>query len=147
MLHLLCSKVLQSYRSLALCRGGSSRYANTPMFTHATSNFHGKEWFGNVSNQMEHEGEEKKTSYEQLHLLFKFNMKLEMGKNITKELCLVSMCEDVSLHTYLKCTQLKWVDDSLQSYKVIKIASILKAIQIIPNFQREGHFFLNAFKF
>ena len=35
-------KVLQSYRSLTLCPGESSRYADTLMFTRATSNFHGK---------------------------------------------------------------------------------------------------------
>ena len=89
MLHLICSKVLQSYRSLALCPSGSSRYANTPMFTHATFNSRRKEWFGSVSIKMEHEGEEEKISYGQLHLLFKCTMKLEMGEHITKELYLV----------------------------------------------------------
>ena len=44
------------------------------------------------------------------------------------------MYEDIELHTYLKCSQLKWIEDSLQSYKVLEIVSILKAIQIIPNF-------------
>ena len=140
-------KVLQSYRSLALCPGESSRYADTPMFIRATTNFHGKEWFGNVSIKMECEGEEEKTSYGQLRLLFRCSMKLEMGKNISKELCLVRMYEEFGLHRYLKCTQLKWVEDSLESYKVIEIAAILKAIHIIPNFQRDGHFFLNTFKF
>ena len=96
---------------------------------------------------MECEGKEEKTSYARLRLLFRCSMKLEMGKNITKELCLVQMYEDFGLHRYLKCSQLKWVEDSLESYKVIKIAAILKALQIIPNFQRDGHFFLNTFKF
>ena len=70
MLTLFYLKVLQSYKSLALCPGESSRYADTPMFTRATFNFHGKEWFGNVSIKMECEGEEEKTSYGQLCLLF-----------------------------------------------------------------------------
>ena len=70
-----------------------------------------------------------------------------MGKNITKELCFVRIYEDFGLHRYLKCSQLKWVEDSLESYKVIEIVAILKAIQIIPNFQRDGHFFLITFNF
>ena len=69
-----------------------------------------------------------------------------MGKNVTKELCLVQMYEDIGLHTYFKCLELKWIEDSLESYKVIEIVSILKIVQIILNFQRNGHFFLNAFK-
>ena len=89
MLHLLCLKVLQSYRSLALCPGRSSRSTDIAMFTHATFNFHKKEWFKNVSIKMECEGEGEKTPYGQLCLLFKCRMKLKMGKNITKELSLV----------------------------------------------------------
>ena len=117
------------------------------MFIRATSNFHGKEWFGNVSIKMECEGEEEKTSYGQLSLLFRCSVKLEMGENIIKELCLVRMYEDFGLHRYLKCSQLKWVEDTLESYKIIEIAAILIAIQIIPNFQRDAHFFLNTFEF
>jgi len=36
------------------------------MFTHATSCFHGKEWFGSVFIKMESKGEEEKISYGQL---------------------------------------------------------------------------------
>ena len=98
MLHLLCSKVLQSYRSLALCPSGSSRNADIPMFTCATSNFHGNEWFGNVSIKMECEGKEERTLYGQLCLLLKCSRKLEMGENVVRELCLVQMYEDIGLH-------------------------------------------------
>ena len=75
MLTLFYLKVLQSYRSLALYPGESSRYADTPMFTRVTSNFHRKKWFGNVSIKMECEGQEEKTSYGQLHLFFRCSMK------------------------------------------------------------------------
>lgn len=118
------------------------------MFTRATSSFHGKKWFGSVSIKMEGEGEEEKTSYGQLRLLFKSNMKLgQQNRYITKELCLVRMYEEQEVHATLGCLELKWVDEGLESYKVIEIESILKAVHIIPHFQKAGHFFLNNFKF
>ena len=76
MLTLFYLKVLQSYRSLAFCPGESSRYADISWFIRATSNFHQKECFGNVSIKMEYEGEEEKTLYGQLRLLYKCSMKL-----------------------------------------------------------------------
>jgi len=111
------------------------------MFTRATSCFHGKEWFGSVFIKMESKGEEEKTSYGQLRLLFKSNMTIrQQNQNITKELCLVRMYEEQEVDTRLRCPKLKWVDEGPKSYKVI-IASILKAIHIIPHFEEYGYKF------
>lgn len=118
------------------------------MFTRATSSFHGKEWCGSVSLKMEGEGEEERTSYGQLSLLFKCCMKLgQQHTNITKELCLVRMYEEREVHRILRCPELKWVEDGPASYKVMEIASILKAVHVIPHFEEDGHFFVNTFKF
>lgn len=118
------------------------------MFTRATSSFHGKEWFGSVSIKMEGEGEEEETSYGQLRLLFKSNMKLRhQNTHITKELCLVRMYEQQEIDATLGCLELKWVDKFPESYKVVEIELILKAVHIIPHFEKGGHFFLNNFKF
>jgi len=110
--------------------------------------FHGKEWFGSVSIKMEVEGKDEKTLYRQLRLLFKCYMKLgQEDSNITKELCLVHMYKELELHPNLRCLELKRVEDSPTSYKEIEIASILKAIHVIPHFQKDTHFFVNTFKF
>jgi len=76
-------------------------------------------------------------------------MKLgQQDTNLTKELCLVRMFKEQEVHTSLRCLELKWVEDGLASYKaIVIIASILKVIHIIPHFDKDGHYFVNTFKF
>lgn len=83
------------------------------MWTRATSNFRRKEWFGNVCVKMEHEGEEEKASYGHLCVVLKCNMKVERAENIRIEFCYVRKYEDIGLHTYFKCIEMKRVEDSV----------------------------------
>jgi hypothetical protein len=115
------------------------------MFTRATPSFIGKEWFGTVSIGTEDDMEN--IYYGQLRLLFSCNFLGEQNQTVAKDLCFVRLYEIVQFHTLLKCPELKWQGDDLESYAVVEVASILKAVQIIPNFQLEGHFFVNVYKF
>jgi hypothetical protein len=142
-------QILQIYRSIALCPGPSSRYEKIPLFTRATSNFHGKEWFGNISIKMESDNELERTSYGQLRLLFKCNLN-DGNSNISKELCdlcLVRMYEEIEIHERIRCQVLKWGEGNHESYAVIEIDRILKAVHVVPYFQNEGQYFVNVYKF
>ena len=143
----MCLQTLQIYRSLAVSPGLGDRYGDVPMFTRATSLFIGKEWFGNISIKMEREGETECTSYGQLRLLFRCYMMQEQGEVMKKELCLLRMYEEVEFDALLKCPILRFHQNGDGSYKVVEIASILKVVQVIPHFVREGNFFLNVYKF
>jgi len=50
-------QILQVYRSIELCPNQNLRSEKTLMFAHVTSNFHGKEWFSNISMKVEGENE------------------------------------------------------------------------------------------
>ena len=115
------------------------------MFTRATPIFIGKEWFGSVS--IGTDGDTENIYYGQLRLLFTCNMIGEHNQTIIKDLCFVRLYETMQFHTLLKCPELKWHGDDMGSYVVVELATILKAIQVIPNFEREGYFFVNVFKF
>ena len=115
------------------------------MFTCATSNFHGKEWFDNILIKMEFDNELKKTSYGQLCLLFKCNLN-DGNSNISKELCLVRMYEEIKVHDRIRCPVLKWCEGNHESYVVIEIDGILKAVHVVPYFQNEGQYFVNVYK-
>jgi len=80
---------------VALCPSQDLRSEKSPMFARATSNFHGKEWFSNISMKMEGDNELERTCYGQLQLLFKSNMQEDGVRNVSKDLCLVRMYEVV----------------------------------------------------
>lgn len=141
----MSAQTIQIYRSLALCPGTVPKYGNIPMFTRATPNFLGREWFGSVSIQSQ--GDIETEYYGQLRLLFKCNMVGEQDETIIKELCFVRLYEIAQFDRLLKSPELKWHGNNQGSYAVVEIASILKAVQILPNFQTDGHFFVNVYKF
>jgi hypothetical protein len=96
---------------------------------------------------MEAENEPERTSYAQLRLLFKCNVKEVADDYITKELCLVRMYEQVDFDQTVKCPIIKWLENSEESYKVIEISRILKSVHIVPDFRNEGQYFVNMYKF
>ena len=136
---------MQIYRSLALCPGVVPKYGDIPMFTRATPNFLGREWFGSVSIQSEDDVENE--YYAQLRLLFRCNMVGEHDETLSKDLCLIRLYDHVQFDRLLNSNELKWRGNNGGSYAVVEIGSILKAVQILPNFQRDDHFFVNAYKF
>jgi len=133
--------------SMAICPRKNLRCKKTPMFAGATSNFHIKEWFSSISIKMEGDNELGRTSYRQLRLLFKCNMQEDGDRNVSKELCLVQMYEEVGIDRRVQCPVLKWCGENLQAYVVINIRRILKAIHIIPDFEDNNRFFINLYKF
>jgi len=116
------------------------------MFARATSDFHGKEWFSSISMKMEGDNELDRTSYGQLRLLFKCNMQEDGDRNVSKELCLVRMYEEVEIDRRVQCPVLKCCGQN-QAYAVIDISRILKAIHVVPDFEDNDRFFINVYKF
>jgi hypothetical protein len=53
----------------------------------------------------------------------------------------------VQLDTFFDCLMLQWEVGHTRKYKVVEISTIEKAVHVIPYFGREGHFFVNMFKF
>ena len=140
-------QIVQVYRSLALRPGQSLRFETTPTFTCATSFFHRKEWFGNISIKMEEENERERTCYAQSRHLFKCNVKEITNNYVTKELCLVKMYEEIEFDNTVKCPVLKWFVNNQGSYKVIDINRIMKSIHIVPDFRNVDQYFVNMYKF
>jgi hypothetical protein len=95
---------------------------------------------------MEGGNELERTSYEQLRLLFKCNLN-DGNSNINKELCLVRMYEEIEAHERIRCPVLKWCEGNHESYAVIEVDRILKAVQVVPDLQNDGQFFVNVYKF
>ena len=140
-------QILQVHRSIAICPSQNLRSGRTPMFARATSNFHGKEWFSNVSMKMEGDNEPERTSYGQLCLLFKTNMQEDGLQNVCKELCLVRMYEEVEVDNRVQCPVLRWLGEDHLSYQVVDVSKILKAIHVVPDFENNSQFFINLYKF
>ena len=70
----------------------------------------------------------------QLRLLFKCNMLEDGDRNVSKELCLIRMYEEVEFDSRIRCSVLKWQEDNTRSYKMMDIRKILKAIHVVPDF-------------
>ena len=132
-------QTIQIYRSLTLCPGMVPKYGDISMFTRTTPKFLGGEWFGSVSIQSEDDVDSE--YYEQLRLLFRCNMVGEHDERLSKDLCLICLYEHVQFDRLLNSNELKWRGNNDGSYPVVEIGSILKA------FQRDDHFFVNAYNF
>jgi len=116
---------------------------------------------------MEPEGLPEKTEYAQLQLLFKVDLFQTFDNTLViKELTLVHMYEKIPLNRLnhlIMCEEIKWalpiwkqstrpstsyeMVQQLGSYSIIEINNILSAIQVVPNFFKKTHFFVNIFKF
>jgi hypothetical protein len=140
-------QVLQVYGSLAIPSGNGARFGDWPMYARASHELHRKEWYSSIAIQMEDVGEEERTSYGQLRLLFRCSL-LDVERNkVTKDLALVRMYHYVKFNTTVECAELKWLETQTKAYVVIETTSILKAVQVVPHFVKVGFFFLNSFKF
>ena len=71
---------------------------------------------------------------------------LKENLKVTKELALVKMCQEIKLNQLLECPELRWSQTG-QAYVVIETEDVLRAVQVIPHFKKEGNFFVNTFKF
>ena len=71
----------------------------------------------------------------------------EHDKTLGKDLCLLRLYKYVQFDSLLNRNALKWRGNNGGSYAVVEIGSILKAVQILPNFQRDDHLFVNSYKF
>jgi len=132
---------------LAVPPGDGTRFGDWPMYARASHEFHGKEWYSSVAIQMEDVGEEERTSYGQLRLLFRCTL-LDAEKNkVIKDLAFARVYQYVRFNTTLECAELKWPQTQVEAYIVIETASILKAVQVVPHFEKVGFFFVNSFKF
>jgi hypothetical protein len=120
-----------------------SKYGEGPTYARATPQFQGSEWFSTVVIRR---GENDK-EYGQLRVLFKCNVLTRGGQKITKELSLIKMYRFVQVDTFFDYPLLQWEEDHTRKYKVVEISTIEKAVQVIPHFGSEGHFFVNMFKF
>jgi len=74
-------------------------------------------------------------------------MKENGVRNVSKELCLVQMYEEVEFDNRVQCPILNWCPENSLPYEAIDASNILKAIHIVPNFENESHYFLNLYKF
>lgn len=118
------------------------------MYTRAVHSFHHKPWFSSVAIQMEASGHDEVTSYGEMRLLFKVNV-ISEGEKLCKDLAFLRMYREVPpnpLSRLVGCPELVW--QSLPTaYVVFEIENILRAIYVVPNFSKAGHFFLNKYKF
>jgi hypothetical protein len=57
------------------------------------------------------------------------------------------MYEEIEIHERIRCQVLKWGEGNHESYAVIEIDRILKAVHVVPYFQNEGQYFVNVYKF
>jgi hypothetical protein len=141
-------QVIRIFTSLAIPSGSSNRFAYWPMYARAVHSFHHKPWFSSVVVQMEASGQDEVTSYEQIRLLFKVNVISEGGEKLCKELVFLRMYREVlanHLSRLVGCPELVW--QSLPTaYVVFEVANILRAIHVVPNLSKVGHFFLNKYK-
>lgn len=142
-------QVIRIFTSLAIPSGSSNRFADWPMYARAVHSFHHRPWFSSVAVQMEASGQDEVTSYGQIRLLFKVNVISEDGEKLCKELVFLRMYREVPanhLSRLVGCPELVW--QSLPTaYVVFEVANVLRAIHVVPNFSKVGHFFLNKYKF
>ena len=156
--------MLHVFTSIAILAGPGDRFGSMLQYVRATSKFFGSPWFSSVVIQMEAPGESEVTYYGQLRLIFKVSFEDEVHNRVVKDLAFLRMYEEVpttQLSRLVECSQLIWPKIKSQiskarnksyvgkckSYMILDVQNILKAIHVLPNFSKEGFFFINSFKF
>lgn len=156
--------MLHVFTSIAIPAGPGDRFGSMPQYVRATSKFFGSPWFSSVAIQMEAPGESELTYYGQLRLIFKVSFEDEVHNRVVKDLAFLRMYEEVpttQLSRLVECSQLIWPKTKSQiskarnksnvgkceSYMILDVQNILRAIHVLPNFSKEGSFFINSFKF
>ena len=64
---------------------------------------------------------------------------------VTKD-AFVIMYEDIKFHQFLECLELRW-SQTQRMCMVIETEDVLRVVQVISHFKKEGSFFVNTFKF
>lgn len=139
-------------KALAVPAGPGDRFGDWPLYVRATYSFHGRPWYSNVALQMEAAGQPANTWYGQVRLF------LRHGEHCLAFIRIYYERKPDSWSNLTGCIQLSWsMPENVTrteakrmkrpEYIVTDVANILRAIHVVPNFEKSGCFFINKWKF